>query len=172
MIDWEEILRHDGPSVWMTAWNVLGNRADADECFQEACLAAVEYSKKHTVFRWSSFLHRLATARAIDRLRQRVSRNRRDNAIPLENRMSASASPLQLAMDGERAERLRWALAQLAPKQAEAFCLFHMNDWTHAEIALELNVSADLVGVWLGRTRDRLRKILADGKSTINEVKS
>ena len=40
MPDWQEILSQDGPSAWRTAYRLLGNRADADECFQEACLAA------------------------------------------------------------------------------------------------------------------------------------
>src|ERR1700683_2615192 len=82
MIDWEGILRREGPAVWKTAWKVLGNRADADECFQEACLAAVEYSKKNAVKQWRPFLHRLATTRAIDRLRKRARWRRRESQLP------------------------------------------------------------------------------------------
>jgi RNA polymerase sigma-70 factor (ECF subfamily) len=171
MIDWEGIVRREGPAVWKTAWKVLGNRADADECFQEACLAAVEYSKKHEVEQWRPLLHRLATAKAIDRLRQRVRRRGRESPVVPEHLTAAGVSPLQSAIENELAERLRWALAQLAPKQAEAFCLFHMSGWSYAEIAASLDVSADLVGVWLQRTRDRLRKIL-DEKDAISEVAS
>ena len=40
MPDWREILSRDGPAAWRTAYRLLGNRADADECFQEACMAA------------------------------------------------------------------------------------------------------------------------------------
>jgi DNA-directed RNA polymerase specialized sigma24 family protein len=39
MPDWDEILSPDGPAVWRTAYRIVGNRADADECFQEAFLA-------------------------------------------------------------------------------------------------------------------------------------
>jgi DNA-directed RNA polymerase specialized sigma24 family protein len=65
MIDWQGILSRDGPAVWRTAWRVLGNRADADECFQEAFVAALEYSSTHTVKHWRALLQRLAAARAI-----------------------------------------------------------------------------------------------------------
>ena len=46
MTDWDDILNRDGPAAWKTAWRVLGNRADADECFQEACMAAFEFAAK------------------------------------------------------------------------------------------------------------------------------
>ena len=37
MPDWQELMNRDGKAVWQTAYRLLGNRADADECFQEAC---------------------------------------------------------------------------------------------------------------------------------------
>ena len=43
MIDWEGIVREHRPAVWRTAHRLLGNRADADECFQETFAAAVEW---------------------------------------------------------------------------------------------------------------------------------
>ena len=42
MPDRQEIVSRDGDAVWRTAYRYLGNRADADECFQEAFLAAWE----------------------------------------------------------------------------------------------------------------------------------
>ena len=41
MPDWDEILTRDGPAVWRTAYRIVGNRADADECVQEAFLSAL-----------------------------------------------------------------------------------------------------------------------------------
>jgi RNA polymerase sigma-70 factor (ECF subfamily) len=172
MIDWEGMLRREGPAVWKTAWKVLGNQADADECFQEACLAAVEYSKTHEVRQWRPLLHQLATARAIDRLRQRIRRKSRESPIPQESLASAGASPLQLAQDSELAVRLRAALNDLPHKQAQVFCLFHMSGWSYVEIAENLDVSTDLVGVWLLRAREHLRKTLSGKKDAMSEVAS
>ena len=42
MPDWNEILARDGPAVWRTAYRLVGNRADADECFQDVFLAALQ----------------------------------------------------------------------------------------------------------------------------------
>ena len=74
MPDWQEILSRDGGAVWQTAYRYLGNRADADECFQEAFLAAFKFSRHHEVTNWRAILKRLAAARAIDRLRGAVTR--------------------------------------------------------------------------------------------------
>src|ERR687893_2656305 len=80
MIDWEGIVREHRPAVWRTAHRLLGNRADADECFQETFAAAVEWvgTSNHPVRNWGALLVRLATARSVDRLRQRVRRSSRE----------------------------------------------------------------------------------------------
>src|SRR5271166_6558813 len=82
MIDWEGILARDGPAAWRTAWRVLGNRADADDVLQETFVAAVEYARKHPVPHWRGLLQHLATARAVDRLRQKARRRGREEHLP------------------------------------------------------------------------------------------
>src|SRR5438445_557444 len=74
MPDWPTILSRDGPAAWRTAYRLLGHRADADECFQDACLAALEVSRRQPVRHWRALLQRLAAARAVDRLRERFRR--------------------------------------------------------------------------------------------------
>ena len=162
MIDWETILRHDGPAVWRTAWRVLGSRADADECFQETLIAALEYARRpgHVVHNWRALLQRIATGRAIDRLRQRVSRRNRESALPDDHPSSSPPAHEQLE-SAELSAALRRALARLPQGQAEVFCLFHIEGWSYREIAAELSVTTDLVGVWLQRAKRRLRELLA-----------
>jgi len=46
MIDWDELMRREGSAVWRTACRLLRNQADADECFQETFLAALELSNR------------------------------------------------------------------------------------------------------------------------------
>ncbi len=172
MIDWKEILTRDGPSAWQTAWRVLRNRADTDECFQDACLAALEYSKTRPVRNWRSLLQRLAANRAIDRLRKRVRRNNHEANL-IHDRPHASANtPLDQAENAELAERLRSAVAQLPQNQAEVFWLFCREGWSYREIADEMDVSQDLVGMWLARARRRLRDLLAPRPNSTEEVRS
>ena len=71
MQDWQTIVTEYGPLVWRTAYRLLANHADAADCFQETFLAALELSRRQPVRNMSGLLVRLATTRAIDRLRQR-----------------------------------------------------------------------------------------------------
>ena len=50
MSDWQDILSRDGSAVWQTAYRYLGNRADTDECFQEAFLAAFALGMEDKTF--------------------------------------------------------------------------------------------------------------------------
>ena len=162
MIDWEGMVNRDGPAIWQTAWRVLGNRADADEVLQEAFLGAVEYSRTHKVTHLRTLLQRLATARAIDRLRQRVRRKGREDPLPDDVLTASGPSPSQRFEDAELSANLRLALGKINPKQAEVVCLFYLNGWTYPEIAEHLAISNDVVGVWLHRTRGRLRELLCE----------
>src|SRR5947209_7153892 len=106
MPDWQEILSRDGPAVWRTAYRLLGNRADADECFQEAFLAALEVSRREGVTHWHALLQRLAAARAVDRLRERCRRRAREQAIDWDAVRGRVPPPSQHAEEAELSERL------------------------------------------------------------------
>src|SRR6059058_3884383 len=79
MTDWEGIVRSHGRAVWRTAWRVLADSADADDCMQEAFVDAVELSRREPVRDWGRLLTRLATSRALDRLRRRIREAKRRN---------------------------------------------------------------------------------------------
>jgi RNA polymerase sigma-70 factor (ECF subfamily) len=114
MPEWPEILQEPGPTAWRTAYRVLGNHADADDCLQEACLAALQFSRRHEVKNWPGLLVHLATARAVDRLRDRRRRPQGQTAdwAAVPDRMPP---PAQRAEDEDLAQRLRAALARLTP---------------------------------------------------------
>src|SRR5438128_119194 len=119
MEDWEGILERDGPHAWRAAWRILGHHADADECFQDACLAALELSRGQKVRNWRAVLQRLAAARAIDQLRIRIRRKPREQPLPEGHLTSGDALPPDRAAHAELAARLRAALAHLPSRQAE-----------------------------------------------------
>jgi RNA polymerase sigma-70 factor (ECF subfamily) len=166
MTDWESILRADGPAVWRTARRLVGNDADADECFQEAFIGAVEFSRGHPVQNWRALLTKLATARAIDHLRRRIRRGSREEAADWEKVAHAGSLPSEQAEVAELSQLLRNALTEIPPQQAEVFCLACLSGWSHAEIAQHLAISVDSVGVTVHRARQKLRRLLA----SINEV--
>ena len=104
-----------GRGVWQTAYRYLGNRADADECFQEAYLAAFELSRRQEVQNWRVLLKHLAIARAVDRLRRRRHQRTRGLAPVWDSLADHAPTPSQIAEDAEMSERLRAALALLPP---------------------------------------------------------
>lgn len=162
MPDWLEIVSRDGPAVWRTAYRYLGNRADADECFQEAFLAAWEFSRKQQVQNWRALLIRFSAARAVDRLRRRRHQAGRREAPDWDALPDQSPSPQQFAEDAELSERLRSNLALLPARQAEVFCLHCLEGFSYQEVAEQMAITVDAVGVLLHRARNRLRELLGE----------
>ena len=162
MPDWQEILSRDGPAVWRTAYRLLANRADADECFQEVFVQALELSRRQEIRDWGGLLRRLATVRSIDRLRQR-RRSRLRESVKGRKSLEIHAPPAsQAAEDAELPARLRAALASIPVKQAQVFCLYALEEWNYQDIAVEMAISVNAVGVLLHRARKRLQQHLMD----------
>lgn len=161
MMDWQQMLSRDGPAVFRTAYRLLGNQADAEECFQEVFLAALEVSRREVVHHWAALLQRLTVARAVDRLRERGRRGRREQIADWGAVVGRTPPPSQDLVDAELADLLRKALAQLPPQQAEVFCLHCLEGWSYQEVSQQIGMSIDAVGVQLYRARQRLRELMA-----------
>ncbi|MDZ4685353.1 MAG: sigma-70 family RNA polymerase sigma factor [Planctomycetaceae bacterium] len=159
-MDWKTVLERDGPAAWRAAYRIVGQAADADDCLQEAALAAVQLSRREPVGNWRALLTRLAAARAVDRLRQRY-RNRISATLDEQSAaMSDSHEPVASAQLEELQSQLRVALAQLSQDQATAFCLCALEGWTHAEAGEQLQTPSSTIGVLVHRARQRLRELL------------
>lgn len=158
MSDWNAVVREHGPLVWRVACRLLGNEADAADCFQRAFVSAVASISPDGVRDWPALLRRVTTARALEQLRDRYRRAARAGPLsgsPLPD--SHAADPLDSASAGELAGQLREALARIDPRQAEVFCLACLEGWSYLEISAQLGVSVNHVGVLLNRARSALR---------------
>jgi RNA polymerase sigma factor (sigma-70 family) len=183
-VDWDGLVAREGDAVWRAVRRVVGNDADAEDVFQETFVAAVELSRREPVRQWRGLLLRLAHARAIDRLRFRYRRARReseaaagtddpaDGSDALDAFASPDPSPDEHATAAELGARLRAALADLPERQAEVFTLFCLEGWTYQEISEHLAMSIDAVGVNVHRARGRLRVLLEGVKKDVREVPS
>jgi len=161
VIDWAAIVRDHGPIVWKTAYRLLGQHADAADCFQETFVSAMDVAGRQQVENWPGLLQKLATSRALDQLRRRMREARRQTPDKSWDQMAASdRGPVQEALDKELGERLRAALCDLPPQQAAVFCLRWLSELSYEEIASELEISIDSVGVTLHRARARLQELL------------
>jgi RNA polymerase sigma-70 factor (ECF subfamily) len=161
MPDWDAIVRQHGRLVWRTAYRLLGNHADACDCFQETFLSALSAARRQHVENWGGLLQRLATARALDRLRHRLRQAGRGGHLADEATVPCPApGPPRQAESRELNERLRLALADLPPNQAEALCLHYLEEWSYQEIGRHLGIATNAVGSLLHRARARLREAL------------
>ena len=160
MTDWSAHIREYGPLVWRTAYRLLTHEADAADCFQQTFLAAVELEKRRTVRHWPAALQRIATARALDQLRERYRTAWRSNELPDDCPDGQSNATVERAAGNELSERLRIALTEIDARQAEAFCLIALDGHSYDEAALEMTVKVNHVGVLLNRAKSALREKL------------
>jgi len=161
MTDWSQIVKQHGSAVWKTAWRLLGNEADAADCFQNAFMAAVELSRTQPVRNVSALLRRLATVKALDRLRQRYRLG--DRHVPLDDSVvpaDPTDEPPRRAQASELAQDLRDALAELDQRHASVFCLTCLEGLSYKQVAGQLGMTVSNVGVILNRTRAQLRQRL------------
>lgn len=168
MIDWETIVEQHGPDVWRTAYRLLSDRDQANDCYQETFLQAVKYARRHTVENWASMLKRIVTARALDCLRRRYRRGTTpfSDDGPVDSREQLPEQPAEMR---EWMDQLRAALTQLPESQAEAFWLCEVELLGREEVAQQLDASPKQVAVWLHRAKQKLRTLLAK-QGIANEV--
>jgi RNA polymerase sigma-70 factor (ECF subfamily) len=156
--DWNRIVREHGPTVFGTAWRILGHAPDAEDVVQEVFLEAHRLGRAQAVRHWRGLLRRMATLRALDCLR------RRRPTLPLDD--GALARPLDdpeaNAVGRELADRLRQALGHLPPQEGSVFSLRYFEDLSYQEIAATLDISPGAVATALSKARARLEGLLCE----------
>ena len=157
--------------VWKIAYRLLGNEADAADCFQDAFLAAVKMSRREKIRNVPALMVRLATSRAIDRLRQRTRENRAKQMSEYPPATHDRQTPVQVAQQQEVLEALRIALGRLPETQSEAFCLKHFQDMSQKQIGQAMGITANAAGVLVHRARIRLEEILTPSLENLTEVR-
>jgi RNA polymerase sigma factor (sigma-70 family) len=168
--DWQTIVNEYGPLVWRTAYRLLADHADSADCFQETFLAALEVSRRQPVRNMAGLLVRLATTRAIDRLRQR-GRLPHPAADAFEGeRTGAEIDPREEVQTRELVGQLREAIGQLPVQEAKVFCLRYLSEMSYRQIARELSIGINVVGVSLYRAKAKLRAALAATEADTGEV--
>lgn len=144
--------------VFGIAWRILGHAADAEDVVQDVFLEVHRMcQERRNVRRWQGLLQRLAVCRALDRLRQRKP------VAVLDERtlVAATASPEEFAIGRELAERMRSAVAELPPREAQVFCLRYFEELDNQQIAETLRIPAGAVSTALHKARTKLETLLA-----------
>lgn len=159
-------------NVFRLAYRMTGNQHDAEEVVQEAFLRA--YQKLNQFASRANFgtwVYRIATNYAIDRMRQKKSEDahRELSSRETENGVEqdlvsavpdAAPSPERLAQSNQLAVQMRQALSQLTPAERTAFVMRHWGGHGIEEIAEALQSSSSAAKNTVFRSVQKLRKAL------------
>ncbi len=154
--DFERLYRSSYNRVLGTLIGILGERAAAEDCVQDAFVRAYRsWSSWRGDAPAEAWLHRIAINTAISH--QRYERMREVGQVLRRlGRPTPPADPSTLA---ERSDLVQ-ALRKLPPKQAAAIVLRHHHGYTNREIAAALDIPERTVASRLAGAKERLRKVL------------
>lgn len=159
MPDWESIRETYAPMVWGTVARILKHREDSLDCCQDVFAEAVERERKGPVDNWGPFLRWLATRRAIDYLRRRERDALKTGSADDVRDVAPSAE--SVAEFGELVSIVRHELASLPERQATAFWLVCVEERCYEEVAQQMGVDRNAVGVLVHRARRHVRSRLS-----------
>lgn len=147
----EEILKQYADMIYRIAFQNLRNTADAEDIFQEVCIALLtknaplydEIHIKHWLIR--------VTINKCNNFNKSVWQSRTE---PISDHTDLIVPETQLVMD---------ELAKLPKQYSNVLYLYYYEEYTIPEIAEILGKSKNTISAQLQRARKKLKKILEEG---------
>jgi len=171
-----ELIRPYERRVFVIAFTILRNEADAEDAAQDAFLKAFKYLAQ---FRFESRFSTWLIQVAINEARLRLRKSHLEIMRPIEDQMNEDGSytprdftdwreiPSEALERKEIREKLIAALGSLAQKYREVFVLRDVEHMSIEETAQALGISAGAVKTRLLRARLMLRDLLSAGLAGI-----
>jgi RNA polymerase sigma-70 factor (ECF subfamily) len=147
-----EIVQHHAAMVYNTCCRVLGNSAEAEDVTQECFVRLAQ--ERGTVRSLSGWLHRMATHRAIDRIRSDSRRRRRE-----EQFAESQPSSIEPTWDDIR-EMVDEAMAELPDKLHGPLVAHYFEGQTYEAIAASLGIPRATAAGRVRRGVEKVRKTL------------
>lgn len=160
-----ELYDRFSPLLLAIARRILGSTADAEEILQETFLQAWNQAERYDSGRSSvsTWLVLIARSRALDRLRQRLSRDRVAAAVEAEPAApDASGRSDEHVLIQERRKRVRSALAGLPVEQKQVMELAFFEGLSQTEIAERTETPLGTVKTRALLAMKKLRRELRD----------
>ena len=167
-----ELIRPYERRVFVIAFTILRNEADAEDAAQDAFLKAFKYLAQ---FRFESRFSTWLIQVAINEARLRLRKSHLEVMRPIEDQMNEDGSytprdftdwreiPSEALERKEIREKLIAALCSLAQKYREVFVLRDVEHMSIEDTAQALGISAGAVKTRLSRARLMLRDLLSAG---------
>lgn len=169
----EALVRQYRPRLYAYILSMVGNRADADDVYQELWLKTIKYSDSFDGRKLQSWLFTIAHNLIIDRRRkdrQMASLDeQRDNESTLLDSLAdvGAKDPFDALLNKETAELLNGAIAMLPAEQREVFLLRTQSDMPFKQIARLQRTS---INTALARMQYALAKIREAVKTRISSA--
>jgi RNA polymerase sigma-70 factor (ECF subfamily) len=159
----EELFMAEYGRVVAIANRVLADRDEAEDVAQEVFL---DFHRRHPPDApyAGAWLHAAAAHAALNRVRTRKRRERRELVDARERLSQPAPDPAQALEIDEQRRMVRRALAKLKPKAASVLALRY-SGLSYAEVGAALKVGTGQVGTLLRRAEQALKKELEIGTS-------
>jgi RNA polymerase sigma-70 factor (ECF subfamily) len=154
------VSRHRRP-VYQICYRFMGNHEDASDLSQDVFLRAyrglANFKGNAALGTW---LHRIAVNTCLNRVALKTPKVEPiDDAQHVDTR---SETPTERLLRGERAERVRAAVAQLPEKQRAALVMRTYQELSHQEIATALGTTVGAAKANVFHALQNLKKILGE----------
>lgn len=158
----ETLFREHHGAVYRAAYRITGNAMDAEDVLQTVFTRLLRREEQPDLSENAgSYLHRAAVNAALDLMRRRKRARKVDLDEVGDNLVDThDPGPERTQGSHEIKSRLRAAMSQLSPRQAEIFTLRYLEGLGNLEIAKLLGASQTSIAVLLHRARHRLQKEL------------
>lgn len=157
----EALFHRHYSKVYGLVFRLVGNRDEAEDIVQDVFIKLHQRppdnkradQEEHNVSAW---LYRVATNTAYNAIRTRKRLWERNQVLVFDEH-DRPAGPEKLAESADEAERVRLALARLAPQQGQLLLLRQLG-LSYAELADVCEINPSSVGKTLSRAADAFRK--------------
>ena len=146
-----------------TAYNILQNREDSDECANDTYMRLWNTIPPTKPSPLSAFIYRIVRNLALDRVKAALRKRRAENNYTdvyneLSDCIPAPDNVSKTAEEHELSELIDRFLSTLGPEKKAMFLMRYWNFCTIPDIAQKLGVGESKVMVTLMRTRNKLKE--------------
>lgn len=153
--------------VYRVAYGVVRNHDDASDIAQETFVRAYRtmsrFDPSRPLFPWLYQIARNLSLNRIERVRNR------ETGLPEFELESRAAGPEEEIVATDEAARVRAAVALLPERQRMVIELAHFQECSYKEMARVLGIPIGTVMSRLYNARQRLRKMLEEEMSSVNQ---
>ena len=156
----EQLVSRYDRQILALAHNMVGDREEAQDIYQEALLAAFRglprFRLESDFFTW---LYRIAVNEALKWRKRRKRRKRRRETQWPEEEWQVD-NPEKKILNAELGARIMESLDGLSPQERMAFALCHDQGYKLGQAALYMDCSVGSVKSYLFRARNKMKKDL------------